>query len=59
MYKILAKLLAKRLKKVMDLIIGDSQMAFVETHQILDSFVIAEEIIHNWRMTDKGGLLVK
>ncbi|KAK3189922.1 hypothetical protein Dsin_029483 [Dipteronia sinensis] len=49
MYKILAKVLANRLRKVMDAIIGESQMAFVKNRQISDSFVIAEEIIRKWK----------
>ncbi|KAK4848515.1 hypothetical protein QYF36_013977 [Acer negundo] len=46
MYKILAKVLANRLKKSMDSIIGESQMAFINNRQISDSFVIAEQIVH-------------
>ncbi|KAI9153519.1 hypothetical protein LWI28_012562 [Acer negundo] len=59
MYKILAKVLANRLKLVMDSVIREFQMAFVKNRQILDSFVIAEEIIHMWKKDNKGGLLVK
>ncbi|KAK0607568.1 hypothetical protein LWI29_016836 [Acer saccharum] len=59
MYKILAKVLANRLKKVMDSVIGENQMAFVANRQIMDSFVVAEEIIHKWRKDKVGGLLVK
>ncbi|KAK3204424.1 hypothetical protein Dsin_018470 [Dipteronia sinensis] len=59
MYKILAKVLANRVKMVMDLIIGETQMAFVRNRQILDSFVIAGEIIHKWSLEEEGGLLVK
>ncbi|KAK3220389.1 hypothetical protein Dsin_014359 [Dipteronia sinensis] len=59
MYKVLAKVLANRLKKVMDSIIGPTQMAFVKGHQIIDSVVIAEEIIHSWKRDESGGLLLK
>ncbi|KAK2662605.1 hypothetical protein Ddye_001179 [Dipteronia dyeriana] len=59
MYKMLAKVLANRLRKVMNSIIGESQMAFVENRQSSDSLVIAEEIIHKWRSGDVGGMLVK
>ncbi|KAK3219978.1 hypothetical protein Dsin_013948 [Dipteronia sinensis] len=48
-YKILAKVLANRMRKVINSVIGETQMAFVKSHQILDSFVVAEEIIHHWR----------
>ncbi|KAK2637372.1 hypothetical protein Ddye_032164 [Dipteronia dyeriana] len=34
-------------------------MAFVWNHQILDSFVMAEEIIHQWKKSKEGGFLVK
>ena len=59
MYKIIAKVLYNRLKGVMDSIIGETQMAFVQNHQILDSFVIVEEIIQLWKKGSIGGLLVK
>ncbi|KAK3193984.1 hypothetical protein Dsin_025294 [Dipteronia sinensis] len=49
MYKILAKVLANRVKKVMNTIIGVTQMAFVRHHKIVDSFVIANKIIHSWK----------
>ncbi|KAK2635508.1 hypothetical protein Ddye_030300 [Dipteronia dyeriana] len=58
-YEILAKVLANRLKWVMDAVISPSQMAFVKGRHIIDSFVIAEEVIHSWKRADKGGLLVK
>ncbi|KAK3199765.1 hypothetical protein Dsin_023180 [Dipteronia sinensis] len=59
LYKVLAKVLANRLKMVMDSVIGPSQMAFVKGRQIMDSFVISKEIIHSWKKTGKRGLLVK
>ncbi|KAK3223315.1 hypothetical protein Dsin_010340 [Dipteronia sinensis] len=34
-------------------------MAFVKEGQILDSFIVAEEIIHEWKKNKEGGLLVK
>ncbi|KAK2665874.1 hypothetical protein Ddye_004448 [Dipteronia dyeriana] len=49
MYKVLAKVLAKRLKKVMDSVISPTQMAFVKGCQIVDSSVIVEEVIHSWK----------
>ncbi|KAK0595713.1 hypothetical protein LWI29_009285 [Acer saccharum] len=60
LYKILAKILANRLKKVINSVIGESQMAFVKNRQILDSVVITDEIIHEWRKRKEGGgLMVK
>ncbi|KAK2636690.1 hypothetical protein Ddye_031482 [Dipteronia dyeriana] len=57
--KILAKVLANQMRKVIHLVIGDSQMDFVKNRQILDSFVIEEEIIHHWKNSKKKGLLIK
>ncbi|KAK2663424.1 hypothetical protein Ddye_001998 [Dipteronia dyeriana] len=59
MYKVLAKVLANRFKEVMDTVIGDTQMAFVRNRQILDSFVIVEDIIHSWRKDSERALLAK
>ncbi|KAK3221461.1 hypothetical protein Dsin_008486 [Dipteronia sinensis] len=59
MYKVVAKVLANRIKKVIKSIIGETQMAFIKNLQILDSFVIVEEVIHKWRKSEEGGLLVK
>ncbi|KAK2663151.1 hypothetical protein Ddye_001725 [Dipteronia dyeriana] len=58
-YKILAKVLANRLKKVMVKIISQFQMAFVSGRQIVNSFVIADEMIHSWKKSDMGRILLK
>ena len=44
-YKVIAKILAERLKKVMPSIIAPTQSAFIEGRQILDPIVIANEIV--------------
>ncbi|KAK3206924.1 hypothetical protein Dsin_020970 [Dipteronia sinensis] len=59
MYKVIAKVLANRIKKVMDSVIWEFQMAFVANRQIIDSFVVAEEIISRWKGDKEGGLLIK
>ncbi|KAK2658269.1 hypothetical protein Ddye_004802 [Dipteronia dyeriana] len=59
MYKILAKVLANRLRKVLSLVIRESQTAFVKNRQIIDIFMIADEIIHKWKKESEGGLVVK
>ncbi|GLU19134.1 hypothetical protein SLE2022_353990 [Rubroshorea leprosula] len=49
MYKILAKILANRLSKVMDGLIGDQQSAFIGGRQLVDGVVIANETIDEIR----------
>lgn len=45
-YKIIAKILANRLKSVLHNIIDPSQSAFVQGQNIVDNFLISFEFIH-------------
>ena len=55
--KILAKILAGRLKKVMPSIISHSQAAFINGRQILDGVIIANECIHSRHKDKEIGIL--
>ena len=46
-YKVVAKIIAKRLRPLLDTIISPLQEAFVSGRQILDNLVVAQELIHS------------
>ena len=59
LYKLLAKVLANRLKKVVGKVVSSSQNAFVEGRQILDTALIANEAIDSMLKMNESGVLCK
>ena len=54
LYKIIAKMLANRLKLVLDSVISDSQRAFVPGRAITDNILISAEIMHFLKRKRQG-----
>lgn len=59
MYKIIAKVLARRMKSVMEKLIGESQSAFLVGKNILGGAVILNEILEEARRNKRSRLILK
>jgi hypothetical protein len=58
-YKLLTKVIARRLKPILPTIISPEQSGYVEGRQILDSVILAHEVIHSLQKTKTPGMLLK
>ena len=59
LYKIIAKVLSSRLKEVLPETIGESQGAFVAGRQILDTVLVANEVVEDYRKGGRSGVVFK
>ena len=59
LYKLLAKVLANRLKKVVGKVVSSTQNAFVEMRQILDAALIANEVINSLLKMNESSVMCK
>ena len=59
LYKLLAKVLANRLKQVMGSQVNKSQYAFIGERQILDASLIASEVVDSMVKKKEKGILCK
>ena len=59
LYKLLVKVLANILKRVIGKVISPAQNAFVDGRQNLDAALIANEGVDSWLRRKESGLLCK
>ena len=59
LYKIIAKLLACRIKKVLPSVIDESQSAFLKERGMLDSVLLANEVLEDLKRRGKRGVCLK
>ncbi|RVW78465.1 hypothetical protein CK203_050484 [Vitis vinifera] len=59
LYKLMAKVLANRLMRVLNKVVAPTQNAFVMGRQILDASLIANEVIDSWQKRKEKGLISK
>jgi hypothetical protein len=53
------KIIATRLKPILPFLISSKQFGYVEGRQILDSVILAHEVIHSLHSTKTQGMLLK
>ncbi|GJU13333.1 putative ribonuclease H-like domain-containing protein [Tanacetum coccineum] len=58
-YKIIAKMLAERVKRVVGNVVGEVQNAFIKGRHILDGVLIENETMDYFKKTSKRGLIFK
>ena len=58
-YLIIAKALANQLREVINYLVGHAQSTFIPGRQMVDSVVIAEEIVADWQSRGTKGFMWK
>jgi len=58
-YKVIAKVLVDRIKKVLNFVVDESQSAFLKGRGILDSVLVANEVVEDLRRRGRSGLCLK
>jgi len=58
-YKIITKVLSCRIKEVLPLVIDENQSAFLKDRRMLDSVLMANEVVEKVRRSSRSGLCLK
>ena len=58
-YKLVTKIIAIRLKKILPVIIPENQGGFIKGRNILDNIVLVQEAVHSSRQRNEKEMLIK
>jgi hypothetical protein len=58
-FKIFGRLLTSRLEKICERIVAQEQSAFIRGRYILESVVIAHEVVHSLHRSKEPGVVIK
>jgi len=58
-YKVITKIIAARLKPILPFLISTEQSRYVEGRQIMDSVILAHEVVHSLKSSRTPGMLIK
>eukprot|EP00253_Pinus_taeda_P015209 PITA_15209 len=58
-YKLITKVIANRLKTILPSIIPENQGGFIQGRQIVDNFILVQEVIHSSLTWKEKGMVVK
>ncbi|XP_028055291.1 uncharacterized protein LOC114259471 [Camellia sinensis] len=59
LYKVLSKMLANRVKKVIPKVVSNVQSAFLKGRNVLDGVLIANEVVDLWKKKHEKGVILK
>jgi len=58
-YKVITKVIANRLRNILPKIISENQGGFIHGRQIVDNFILVQEVIHSSMHRKEKGMVVK
>lgn len=59
LYKVIAQILAERIKNTLPTTIAENQLAFVKGRQITDTILMANEVVDYWKVRKTKGFVLK
>jgi hypothetical protein len=58
-YKLITKIIANRLKKILPSIIPENQGRFIKGRQLVDNIILVQEVLHSSNQIKEKGMIIK